>query len=174
MPIYDISQEKTAIIENYYGERIESEIPLNKTFIGTTRNVVFKNLNTLADIFEDDEIIKEGVGLDLDISGSDQFIDRIKKSYAVILISIGDISPNMILEAIRCGKPFIVTKEIGIKERIKDIALLVDPMNKEEIKKKILWLCNDENYKNQLEKINSFTFVHSWKDIADELLNLKI
>ena len=72
--------------------------------------------------------------------------------YAFILVSLGDISPNMIMDAIRFNRPFIVTRETGIYERIKDIAIFVDPENTEDIAEKIIWLSEPENYEKQKEK----------------------
>jgi len=90
--------------------------------------------------------------------------------YAVILASLGDISPNMILDAIRHNKPFIVKRENGITERIKDCAIFVDPENEADIAEKIVWLSNPTNYAAQKAKVEAFTFQHSWEEIADELL----
>ena len=66
--------------------------------------------------------------------------------------SLGDISPNMIMDAIRYNRPFIVTRETGIYDRIKDIAIFVDPENTEDIAEKIVWLSQPENYEKQKEK----------------------
>jgi glycosyltransferase involved in cell wall biosynthesis len=87
------------------------------------------------------------------------------------LVSLADISPNTILDALRCNKPFILTKENGL-DRLKDIAILVDPKNEDEIKEKILWLSDKENYLSQKKKIESFSFTHSWEEMANEFINL--
>ena len=69
----------------------------------------------------------------------EKFMERISRCYAVILASLGDISPNMILDAIRHNKPFILTKETGLYDRLKNIAIFVDPENTDDIKEKILF-----------------------------------
>jgi glycosyltransferase involved in cell wall biosynthesis len=78
----------------------------------------------------------------------------------------------MILDAIRLNKPFIVTKETGIAERIKDIAIFVDPENPDDIQEKILWLLDAQNHAEQKKKIESFTFTHTWEDMAREYVDL--
>src|SRR3989344_4599956 len=118
MPPYGIQEEKTLIIENFYGEHFEFKTSESKTFVGATRKLVWKNLDILEQVFKDVSIKSTGTILDQSVSSYDELIVRIQSSFAVILISLGDISPNMILDAIRCSKPFIVTHEIGIKERI--------------------------------------------------------
>ena len=97
---------------------------------------------------------------------------KIKNCYAVVLVSLGDISPNMILDSIRYNKPFICTREVGIFDRIKDIGIFVDPLNEKEIEDAILRLLDSENYKQQVEKIKNFSFIHTWEEIAQEFIDL--
>jgi len=170
---YGIKKEKTTIIENYYGEHFENKIAEPKTFVGTTRKLTYKNLDSLEEIFRDQKIKDLGINLDMRICPRNDFEKKIQNSFAVILISLGDISPNMILDAIRYNKPFIVTHEVGIKERIKDISIFVDPLNPEDVKKKIIWLCNESNYITQKKKVESFTFRHSWQEISGEFFSLQ-
>ena len=49
---------------------------------------------------------------------------------------LGDISPNLILDAVRHNKPFILTQENGLTDRLGDIGLYVDPENVDDIKEK--------------------------------------
>jgi len=67
----------------------------------------------------------------------DSFVEKIHRSYAVILVSLGDISPNMILDAIRLNRPFICTKEVGIYDRIKGAGIFVDPLDEMAIESAI-------------------------------------
>lgn len=168
---YSLEKKKHFIIENYYGEKLTSNPYSEKVFVCAVRDLKWKNTEVLKEIFEDREV-SAVCRLDTDKVEHSLFLEKIKKSYAVILTSLGDISPNTILDAIRCSKPFIVTKEIGIYERIKEIAIFVDPENKEEIKEKILWLCDEENYSLQKKKVESFNFTHSWEEIAGEFLEV--
>ncbi len=169
---YNIDLSKTHIIENYFGPQTQSTLSTKKTFIGSTRNIVFKNLDLLKKVFDDTEV-KSVAELNRNILPRSEFLNQISSSYAVILVSLGDISPNMIIDAISLCKPFIVTKEIGIYERIKDVAIFVNPLDESDIKEKVLWLCNDDNYQNQLQKIKQFNFIHSWKQVASEFMLLQ-
>ncbi len=169
---YNLCLSKVHIVENCYTKSTTDKQYASKTFLGSTRSLVWKNLDTLIDVFKDEEILSQGLVLDTHKYPQDIFLEHIKKSYAVILVSLGDISPNMILQAIKNNTPFIVTEEIGIKDRIKDIAIFVDPLDYSDIKKKILWLNHKDNYEVQKQKIQQFTFTHSWEDIARELLML--
>jgi hypothetical protein len=53
----------------------------------------------------------------------ESFLNKMKESYAVVLLSLGDISPNMILDAIRLNKPFVCTKENGLMDRIAGVGV---------------------------------------------------
>lgn len=167
---YSLDISKTKVVENFYGEHISNTGFKSKTFIGATRNLVWKNIDFLKSVFEQNEIVEKGAILDLKTSKHAEFMSRIKDSYAVILVSLGDISPNMIMDAIKLSKPFIVTKEVGIYDRISDIGVFVDPLNEEDIKAKVLWLLEEGNYNEQVRKIESFKFRHSWEEMANEII----
>lgn len=169
---YDLKSQRSVVIENYYGAKFEYTEAQNKNFVGGTRALKWKNIPMLERVFGAAEVVEKGAHLDLEKVSHDMFIQKIKSSYAVIIPSLGDISPNTILDAIRCGKPFIVTQETGIYERIKPIALFVDPQNEDDIKEKVVWLLDPENYKEQCAKIKAFSFTHTWEDIAQEYIAL--
>lgn len=165
---YNLNSNNIKIIENYYGEKLPSLGPKEKNFIGGTRKLKWKNLEILKESFEE---ISEA-DLDMKNYSHDEFMKKISECYATILVSLGDISPNLMLESIRFNKPFILTQESGLMDRIADIAVLVDPKDKNDIKEKVLWLCNKENYNSQVEKIKNFNFTHTWRQIAEETLNV--
>ncbi|MEY4602132.1 MAG: hypothetical protein RL292_73 [Candidatus Parcubacteria bacterium] len=169
---YELIDQKHVVIENYYGKKFEYVAPVNKNFVAGTRVLKWKNIAVLETVFKENDVVALGVALDLERVPHELFLEKIKKSYAVIISSLGDISPNTILDAIRCGKPFIVTKETGLYERIKSIALFVDPKNSQDIKEKVVWLLDPENYKEQCAKIKAFSFTHTWEDIAQEYVAL--
>jgi glycosyltransferase involved in cell wall biosynthesis len=169
---YNIPEDKIALVGNYIGERYLPVVPQAKHFIASTRALVWKNIDILQEVFVDTDVFDSGVRLDNERVDHDSFLDKIAVSYAVILVSLGDISPNMILDAVRCGKPFICTTECGLYEQLKGIGLWVDPLNKEEIKEAVLWLSDEKNYQDQCIKVAAFRDVHSWDDIAKEIIQL--
>ncbi|MBP9701592.1 MAG: glycosyltransferase family 4 protein [Candidatus Pacebacteria bacterium] len=154
---YSLDEKKVSIIENFYGPKISCETK-NKTILGSTRSLVWKNLDSLPEGVVTKQMTYE------------EMMRAMSDCYAVILVSLGDVSPNMILDAIARNKPFILTKENGLTERIKDCAIFVDPKNPIEIEEKVNWLIN--NYDAQKKKVEAFTFTHSWEEIAQEFLKL--
>ncbi len=167
---YLVNINKTRVVENYIGERIPALPPATKSFVGSTRAVAWKNIATLEDVFASREVYVCGARLDCERVPHDEFIEKIRKSYAVILVSLGDISPNMILDAVRCGKPFICTRECGLYDKLKSIGLWVDPQNPEDIRDKVVWLSDENNYHDQCLKVAVYRETHSWSDIAKEII----
>lgn len=167
---YDLKNQRHFIVENYYGQKILSKDPKMKNFIASTRKTKWKNIETVRKVFAQSEVVKSGAILDTEVIPHDEFLDRLSISYAVIVVSLGDISPNTILDAIRSNKPFILTQENGLYNRIKDIGLFVDPQDPEDIKNKVLWLAKPENYEAQKQKIERFIFTHTWEEIGREYL----
>lgn len=172
LPAYGIDVKKTHIVENYYGNKEESFEPLTKNFIAGARPLKWKNLNRVRKAFASTHIKKEAAVFEESGEIFEKFMKKISNCYAVILASLGDISPNMILDAIRYNKPFILTRETGLRDKLKDIAIFVDPEDINDIKEKILFLADDKNYKVQVAKISAFTFTHTWDEICDELVKI--
>jgi hypothetical protein len=169
---YGLEIGKTSIVENYYGPKEESAEPKTKLFVASTRHLKWKNIEVLKKIFYKIKLKESSVELFTDSILFLDFINKIKNSYAVIQVSLGDISPNLILDSIRCNKPFICTKETGIYSRIKDAGIFVDPLDEEEIEQAILNLLNQDEYEKAKERVRQFSFVHTWENIANEFINV--
>jgi glycosyltransferase involved in cell wall biosynthesis len=167
---YGVSRNKTHLIENYYGPKSHfHEVP-EKIFIGYTRELVWKNIDTLERAFM--HIKKEYPAVELK-TGSvsrEQFLRDLEKCYAVVLVSLGDISPNMVLEALQFGKPVLLTKENGLTDRLGDTVLYADPLNEKDIQEKIELLLQPAQYAKYKERAERFNFVHKYETIAEEFL----
>ncbi|MDP3996353.1 MAG: hypothetical protein Q8P86_01515 [bacterium] len=169
---YEMNWQNTAIIENYYGPKEKSEKPTVKTFLGATRKLKWKNHARLKSAFAMAKVKERDIELDLENEPYDKFIQKMKKCYAVVLLSLGDISPNMILDSVRFSKPFILTRENGLYDRLKDVGMFADPEDENDIAEKIKDLCQPEVYEEYRRRVEGFTFVHTYEDIAKEFLSL--
>lgn len=169
---YNLFKSKHFIVENNYSSHLKSYEPTKKNFIASTRKLKWKNIDALKRVFSRDDVIASGAVLEIDPVEHSKFMDVISGSYAVIIASLGDISPNTILDAIKYEKPFIVTEETGLTSRINNVSIFINPKDEDDIAKKIIWLCNDENYKIQKQKIEAFQFTHTWEQIAEEYLDI--
>lgn len=170
MEPYGLTKQRHFVVENYYGSKLSSRDPEKKNFVASTRKIKWKNIELLKKTFEREDVVASGAILDMAASPHDEFLQKIANSYATIIVSLGDISPNTILDAIRCGKPFVITQETGLYERIKNVALFVDPQDSNDIAKKVIWLSDPVNYQEQKKRIKSFIFTHGWEDIAREFI----
>lgn len=175
IPTYSIDPKKTYIIENFYGEKFSldtNEDKQKKVFLSPTRSLYLKNKEALQRAFKEAKKVDPNLELDEDIAPHDELLEKMKQCYAVVLPSLSEVSPNLILEAIRFNKPFILTQETGFYEKMKDIGIFIDPLSEDDIREKILFLADDENYRKYKKKIEEFTFVHSWEEIAHEFLTI--
>ncbi|MCR4334673.1 MAG: glycosyltransferase [Patescibacteria group bacterium] len=172
VPAYQIDITKTRIVENYYGEKLFSYEPKEKNFIAGGRSLKGKNSDRVKMAFEKAKVINSQLIYDFTTTSHNRFIEKVQNSYAVILASLSDISPNTILDAIRCNKPFILTMECGLYDKLKDIAVFVDPENIDDITQKIIWLSDNKNYEEQKKKIETFNFTHSWEEIGREIIKI--
>lgn len=184
---YGLNPQKNFIIENFYGPKLPAVHDVSKDlknksriFVAGTRpigtgSLKWKNIERLKKAFVlakleiEENVSAAPIELDLNPAPYEQFLNKIRNAYAVILVSLGDISPNMILDAIRSNTPFILTKETGLFDRLKDIGLFVDPENEADIREKILFLADPVNHAVVQEKIKNFTFTHSWGEICKEI-----
>lgn len=172
MKPYGLERQKHFIIENYYGPKLPSEEPKEKNFIAATRPLKWKNLSRVRGVFVDTDVARLGAALDTVPEPHDAFLKKIASGYAIIVVSLGDVSPNTILDALRYDKPFILTKETGLYPRLKDIGLFVDPENPDDIKEKVVWLLDPANYEAKRRQLARFTFTHTWEEMAREYIDI--
>lgn len=170
---YKLDRNKNFVAENFYPEKQKGNEPVRKNFIFAGRDIKLKNIRILNSAFDLAKAENPEIELEI-LSGLayDNLMEKIRNCYALILPSITDISPNFILEAISFNKPFIMTRETGLREKLEGIGIFIDPFSQEDIKNKILFLADDKKYDDAREKITNFNFTHSWKQIASEFLDI--
>lgn len=171
---YDISEGRISIIENAYEDRrLDAPEPLKKNFVCIVRRLKWKNIDTLTRAFEKAQEHVSDIVLDIhyDIPRSEAF-KLLQSSYAVILVSLGDISPNLVLEALSFGKPVIMTMENGLRDRIGDTIVYVHPLDEIAITDAIVRMANTVFYTDQVRQVKSFVFKRSYADVAHDFLTL--
>lgn len=172
---YEIDLAKTAIIENYYDfkNKIDKKSPSTKKYIWAGRQIFLKNVDSLKMAFLKAKRNRPEISLEI-LSNMEQgrLFKEIGEAYAVVIPSLSDISPNLALEALSRGVPVILTKETGVRDRVGDIFIYVDPVDIDDIADKIVYLSDESNYARVKEKIASFNFKHSYDEIALEFIKL--
>ena len=172
MKPYGLARQKHFIVENYYGPKIPSQEPTEKNFIAATRPLKWKNMTLVREVFANPEMLTAGAVLDTNTVPHEDFLEKLSGSYAVVINSLGDISPNTILDAIRCDKPFILTRENGLTPRIKGIGIFTNPEYPADLKEKVRWLLDPENYEAKRKQLVRFTFTHTWEEMAKEYMDI--
>ncbi|MFA4941480.1 MAG: GtrA family protein [Patescibacteria group bacterium] len=184
---------KTTIIDNAFPEYelpAESFPIANKNILLAGRLIKLKNFARVFEAIKNLEDIKitvigegpeknnlknisEKLNLDSRISfrnGIEQseLAGEIKKSFLVLVPSITEISPNLVLECIKLAKPIVTTKECGFFKKYADKLIFVDPFDINDIKEKITFLSKKENHDNYLEKIRSIDASRNKKNLAED------
>lgn len=97
-----------------------------------------------------------------------ELAEEIRKSFLVLVPSATEISPNLVLECLKLGKPAVVTKECGFSKKYAGQLIFIDPFDVYDIKEKISFLSEKRNYDNYLEKIKSIDTARNKKDLAED------
>lgn len=171
VPAYRIRKE-TFIIDNAIAQTLAGLPSTHKSFISFGRPLFLKNDATLADAFALAQKRVPDISLETGMVPHDQLMEKIRACYAVIVPSISEVSPNLILDAMRCGKPFILTKYSGFADRYTQFGLICDPLSVEDIANKIVQLCDDQLYGELSRRIMENPPTRTYADVTDDFLKL--
>ncbi|MDB5187744.1 MAG: glucosyltransferase [Candidatus Kaiserbacteria bacterium] len=169
---YRIAKEHTHIIGNAIEELTPGEPPHEKIFMWNVRSLVFKNLTIVRSAFARVQAKFPDIILDDGIYSHKELLERMKYCYAVLLPSITEISPNFILDAARCHKPFIMTKYCGLEEELQPYGLLVDPLNEDELVVAIKSLLDPRVYEQECEKVSKWSTVRTYDAVARDFIKV--
>lgn len=164
---------KIKIIANRFDAKLSDEPAAQKNFIFATRNLKYKNIERFKTAFAIAASENPDITLEMyhDLPHA-ELMERIKNCWAVVMPSLGEISPHVILDALRCNRPFLLSRESGFAAELKNIGVLADPLSVNDLRDKILWLAREENWRTTHAQVVGFSKQHSWAEIADEILAL--
>lgn len=171
---YDLASKKTSIIENAFQKQFDEAItPVKKDFVCIVRNLAWKNTEMLRRAFARAQQRVPQAVLDIrhDVS-HEETLSALRSCYCAILVSLGDISPNFISEALSFGKPVILTRETGLAERLGETVLYIDPLDEHSIADAVVEMCNDVIYATFQERVRAFGDTRTYRDIAREFLHI--
>lgn len=102
---------------------------------------------------------------------SEELMEIMTKSYAMVLPSYTDISPNQALECLATHSPFIITKEHGF-DWLRGKVIEFDPCSDEDLKKAIQTML-DKNFLNQFnQQLGSIKYNYTFFSAAQDTVNL--
>ncbi len=198
---YSLAKEKTALVKNPFPEIEvfnESSSGPKKKIIFAGRLIKLKNIALLIKAFEKVvpydpdlrlEIIGEGpqkkellslaekTGLESKISfkkglSHSHLLTVIGRAWLVALPSLSEVSPNLALEAIKIGKPILLTKETGFYQRFKNDLIFINPLSESDLANKIITLLDGNQYNLYQKRILSIDKNFSWPEAADQHIKL--
>lgn len=170
--VYDIDAGQMHVIENPIQPKLESHEWKRKNFMFYTRQIALKNNDAFRRAFTKAKNIYPDIELEEGMVSKEELMQRMQECYAVVLPSISDVTPNYIVDAIRCGKPFLLTKYSGFAERFHDLGVIVDPLSEEDMTRGVMTLAEDKSYDLFKKRLAEFSEVRTFDDIAGEFLAL--
>lgn len=196
---YNLSERKIKIIKNPVFRRESASFELNENpqIIFAGRFVTYKNLPLVFEAFNNvrnkigkGRLLLIGKGPELSklldlkkslISGQhiefleslpqEKLFEKIRESSLAIGPALSEFNPNFILESLSLGKPVILSRGHGLSVDLPE-EFLFDPLNQEELEKKIEYLFNPENYKKAVEMVNNIPMNQTWEKVTDSHLLL--
>ena len=99
-------------------------------------------------------------------------IERMERAHAFLLPSLSDVAPNVILDCIPAGTPFLMTRETGLFETLKDIGVFVNPLDETDMRDKLRLFLDDRAIAAYRKRLAAFQRVHSWDDITLEWISV--
>ncbi len=171
---YKIELKKTRIIENQYPSvEVKESVPAEpKVFLSPSRDRKIKNKKNLAEAFVKVKEKFPDIILDTKIVSHEVLLEKIQRAYAVVVTSLSEVSPNLILDSLEYNVPVILTRDTGISERLKDLAVFIDPLSSADIAHGMETLLDPTLYAAYKHRIMQNTYTHSWNQIAEEFIEV--
>lgn len=156
------------VVENPNGPREYSQEPQKKVFLLAGRKMFLKNADRFRRAFVEAQKHTD-ISFVEDQVSRERYIELLKTCYVVAIPSLSEVSPNTALDAIRFGKPLILTKECGYAERFGSAAVLVDPLSEVSIRSAIELLSSSAAYAEAKRVAETFSCTRSFEDVASEI-----
>lgn len=166
---FSINPNKTVIIENVFNaSHVRSIVPKDRIILSPSRNIFLKNKQTLVDACELLKKRHADFTLDTKVSSQAELMKRIDSCYCLVVPSLSEVSPNIVLDALSRGVPAVVTGDCGLASRFVDLVVWIDPLNAQTIADGISKLFDSATYQEYMSRIAAFSYSHSEQDIIKE------
>ncbi len=169
-------EKKSVLIENAYThhlEKISDGVVAPKIFLWAGRDIPLKNVERLKAAFTEAQKHVPHISLLLLSRVTHEVVLRhMRNAYALILPSYSEDSPNLILEGLSFGKPFIATMHNGLHDLIAPFGIFVDPCDQQAITDAIIKMCDVGTHRSFEAEIKKFHYMRTYDDIAKEFIQL--
>lgn len=169
---YRFDAGHASVIENFFPLERGDAPATARTFVAATRIHPLKNYDLLERVF--DAVRREYPDIVLDTRPLPPAAHhaRLRDCYAVIVASISEASPNLAIDAVAAGKPFIAPQDSGGYSRMKNIGSWVDTRDAATLEGAIRSLLDPTAYDTARSRIRAFAYAHPWAAVADEFIML--
>ncbi|HUO56414.1 MAG TPA: glycosyltransferase, partial [Candidatus Paceibacterota bacterium] len=166
---YKIDKKRARVVSNVIPARAAQTETHNRSVLMYGRQIALKNTDAFRKAFQQASVDLE---LERGIIPFAELMEQMRTCYAVAVPSISEVAPNTIIEAITHGKPFLLSKYSGFAEKYKDFGIIIDPLDEADMQRGIREIADPDVYKRLCERIETFKEVRTYKDVADEFLDI--
>ena len=103
---------------------------------------------------------------------SKKLTEKIRNCFLVIVPSLFEVSPNLVLECIKLKKPVLLTKESGFYQEFKNKLIFIDPFDQKDLEDKIKYLIDRKNYQEYQRKISFISTNYSWSEVVKQHIKI--
>ena len=168
---YNLKDENAQVIGNAFDKNMEKQHTPGEVFLAAWRPTAFKNIDTLEKAYELAKEADPGIALEIYKNiPRESLHEYMLSARALFIPSLSELAPNMAYEALAMGIPVVLTKDCGLFEQLKDVALWIDPRSPEDIAEKMHYLQSDTGYSVARERALAFKYEHTYINIANEFL----
>jgi len=164
------AREDSPIVENFFPGSIGTYLPSRgPVFVSAGRNIALKNTLLLQRVMS--RLANDHPGLELDTRflQGEEHSRRLAQAYALVIPSLSEVCSNSAIDAVYLGKPFICPKDTGTSERLTECGLFVDTRSEGALTQAIESLLDPQVYEKLASAARSFSFTHSWDEMANEI-----
>lgn len=154
------------VLENEYPpKKTAADFPLGKKiFVAAGRGIRYKNIPAFA------KAAQGRAELDTRALSPQEHLMRTQAAYAYAVPSVSEVNSNNIIEALSYNKPFIAPLDCGMRERLDGLGIFVDTLDENAMRSAIEELLDEQKYQAYVARIKAFSYVRTWADVADEIL----
>lgn len=144
---FALTASKSIVVHNHFPQIQMSSHDGKKVFVWAGRPIRLKNIERMKEAFARAEAIDPNIELRMYTSlKRGELFQRLREAYAIINPSLSDMNPNIVLEGLSVGKPFVCTTESGIREVSEGMGLFVDPKDRSALRDAILAIAQPDTY----------------------------
>ncbi|MBI4053989.1 MAG: glycosyltransferase family 4 protein [Candidatus Doudnabacteria bacterium] len=97
-----------------------------------------------------------------------EFAKLIAESWAVVIPSFTELSPNLALECIGLHVPVLLTSFNGLPQDVRKALLEFNPFKVSELVERLHFLLNQQNYENYLKTLKTIRLDRGWTEVLGD------